>query len=301
MIGNMKKYRILAVIVLYKRTAMESESYHSLLAAIKRSGMNLDITVLVYDNSETSTPPQVNQESVKLEYVHNKRNPGICQAYNYGLKLAKKKAASWLLLLDQDTVVCEDYVREIGHSIGVDKDCTEVVSIVPHIMSHGKYISPVKIISGIANGRYPLGEGTCGIAPYPIMAINSGSLWRVSYLEDIGGFLDEFPLDYLDHWAFAKLNRMRKEVFVMDVTIEHNLSISDFENPVSISRYQSIISSELRFITNFTPKYVRSIFLLKLLFRFVRFLFKFRNKQFSWMTWRAIFSLLASFPHKDRL
>ena len=42
-----------------------------------------------------------------------------------------------------------------------------------------------------------------GVQNKAVMAINSGSLIKVSFLTEIGGFNGQFPLDYLDHWLFS--------------------------------------------------------------------------------------------------
>ena len=83
---------------------------------------------------------------------------------------------------------------------------------------------------------------------------------RVSAVKGIGGFDEEFPLDYLDHVTFRKLRRRGGHINVLQATLYHALSLNvdgeaKFENPNFLRRYWPYMRAEHRFYRRFaTPR-----------------------------------------------
>lgn len=277
--------KVTMVVVLYKLKPDESKTFHTLKQIMNSINSPLkDLELILYDNSPAKhhfTPPQV--EGIHITYHHDPRNLGIATAYNYAWSAAKENNSQWLLLLDHDTELTLDYFNSI---LTIEDIPENVAGVVPKINSENTMISPV-----YSNSLRPLKEErpTPGVQNQPVMAINSGALISVAFLDEINGFNQDFALDYLDHWLFYKIYEKGRKVYLMDVELEHELSVMDYTR-VSLQRYQSILNSEVNFYQNFKtdllPKYR-----IQLVKRFLKQVLTVKNKEIAKQTLKKIFSL----------
>ncbi|MCJ1341698.1 hypothetical protein MMC09_006995, partial [Bachmanniomyces sp. S44760] len=176
---------ILVVIVLYKKHPLQSETIASLERAVAHSPQLLhSLDILLWDNS----PSSIEQSSlpVAYDYVFAGNNAGTSGAYNHGMDVAEARGIPWLLLLDQDTAISEEFlVGMLGYS-NLLEERTEIASVVPFIRSHGSLVSPRFLNSFHRMPQIPpTFSGDCRRKAY---AINSGSLMRVASLRQIGGY-----------------------------------------------------------------------------------------------------------------
>ncbi|WP_251551934.1 glycosyltransferase [Neobacillus muris] len=276
--------KLTLVIVVYKTKIKDSTTYCSLLEALKENNGNFgDLSIVIYDNSpirQSIERPAIS--NVDIVYHHDSRNLGIAAAYNYAWSIAQKNGSDWLILLDHDTQLTSSYINEILH-LQISED--EVAAIVPKIISENTMISPVfsHSVRPLQNKR-----PQAGLQEEPVMAINSGTLIKTQFLNEIGGFNEEFPLDYLDHWLFFEIYARGRKVFVIDSVLEHELSVMDYSR-VSLSRYQSIIESEINFYKNY-KKDLLLAYKKQLAKRFLKQLLKVKNKKIAMYTLRKLFS-----------
>lgn len=115
-----------------------------------------------------------------------------------------------------------------------------------------------------------------------LMAINSASLLKISFLNEIDGFNEEFSLDYLDHWLYLEINKRKKSIQVLDVVIKHELSVMDY-NSISVERYQSILNSESNFYTNYSDL-PNKVYKNRLILRSFKQFIKVKNKKIAMLT-----------------
>jgi GT2 family glycosyltransferase len=268
--------KILFVIVLYKSKLHSSSSFQTL-----RKSTIKEVELLVYDNSpDKDDISRIKARNIELNYKWDPRNPGLSSAYNYALEKALENKKEWLLLLDQDSTLTSEYLNEI-QKINIVSIDSEVVAIAPRVKSNHEpfdIISPMKM--RIDGGFKPI-KAKNGIQTEPISAINSGSLFRVSFLKEINGFNPAFKLDFLDHWCYRKINRLSKKIYVINSFIHHDLSVSKgFLNNISITRYYSILNSEILFLAS-EGNLTKFLFRLRLIVRAFRFLSKNQKKFFS--------------------
>lgn len=270
----LKKYQWVIVLVLYEDQFSMMPSYTLLTRLLDQETCHL----FIYDNSKKKQSDKL-FEKTNVSYIHDESNPGLAEAYNAAREYLFTIHADFLILLDQDTVISQAYIEEL-EQITLNK---EVGAIVPVIKSGGKKISPV--FNDNYRGRTTV--PTNGIYN-SLMAINSGTIIPKEILKEIGTFNNQFPLDFLDHWFFWKLNQLGKKVEVLNVILEHDLSVLNYEN-VSIKRYQSIISSETLFYqqydTEYFPKYRKHLF-----FRSIKQFLTVRNRKI----WHKTFSVFLS-------
>lgn len=274
--------KITAVIVLYKVNIHDCKTFRTLSKFLqKHSYSNLEL--IMYDNSPE--PQKFSNDDctyTKVSYIHDQRNIGIVTAYNYAYSVAQKNGSEWLLLLDHDTEITEEYFNQM---LNLPEVTPDVAAFVPIVTNGDQWISPVysSSLRPLTDNRPPL-----GINWKPIMAINSGSLFRVSFLNELGGFNDEFPLDYLDHWIYHEVYARGYKTYVLNVRLRHELSVMDY-NSVSLSRYKSILNSEYIFYR----KYKTDLFLQyrkQLLKRFLKQLLLVKNKKIALYTLRFLLS-----------
>ncbi|MBS8265756.1 glycosyltransferase [Mesobacillus boroniphilus] len=277
--------KITAVVVFYKQEIERSKTFASLKDTLKsRTESPAELEVILYDNGPDKQDFEAGRYwGANFTYIHDPRNLGIATAYNFAWAQAGENGSEWLLLLDHDTELTDEY---FDHILRLGSPIDSVAAIVPQIKSNGVGISPV-----FSSQLRPLqGErpGT-GLQETPVMAINSGALIKLSFLNEIGGFNNGFALDYLDHWLFNEVYKRGQKVWVMDVILEHDLSVMDYSQ-VSINRYQSILDSEIRFYKEHKPELYRP-YKMQLAKRFLKQLLLVRNKQIAGYTFKRLISM----------
>jgi GT2 family glycosyltransferase len=274
------------VLVVYKSKLEDSNTYTSLLSVLNyNQSLKKDLSIVIYDNSPEKQEVPTNDQALEISYVHDPRNLGLATAYNFAYQLSLKNKSEWLLLLDHDTTLNEDYVKTI---LKVDKSIpNQIAAVVPKVVSKNIMISPVTSLSLL-----PLLEKrpNPGILTSPVMAINSGSLIKIDFLTQIGGFTEEFPLDYLDHWLFYKIYDTGHKVLLLDgVELQHELSVMDFGS-ISSVRYRSILDSEIKYFKNY-HKELFPAYKKLMVKRLIRQILIEKNKKIAAYTLRRLFSL----------
>lgn len=227
------------VLVIYNQKIEDSPSFQSI-----RNYLKGNFDVIIYDNSQVPQILDKEQYNFPIDYVHDYRNLGIANAYQYALD---KTSNAWLVLLDQDTNLTSDYFNELNDSLlKLDE---ETVVAVPKVFADGKIVSPA------SNIKYTLESNQLveGKQVESVTGINSGACFRVSWLKANGGFNQKFPLDYLDHWLFFSVYQSGHFVYLMNVVIEHDLSVMDY-NSISLDRYISISESENLYYRSYQKK-----------------------------------------------
>jgi len=233
---------ILFIVVIYEKKPNQSRTLISL------SKLSLDkIKVYLYDNSSTNENEKLvsHYQNLNIIYRSNPSNPGICTAYNSGIKLAKELKLDWVMLLDDDTDLTIDFIGKVIN-IDLKKISKKVVGFVPTVVSHktNRAISPKKYHPGgfLTNIKENYGELLNHIS-----AINSASLINVNFVEEIGGFNSLYNLDMLDYWFYREVYNKNKKIYLLDTTIFHSLSVDDKTNYVPIKRYKALLLAEKRF------------------------------------------------------
>lgn len=264
----MPNHLITIVVVIYQEKISDLPIY-ALLEELSQSPQNYYL--VIFDNS----PVSQNLPFSNVEYLHDPDNPGLAKAYNFAWKSARENKSNAVLLLDQDSQLTKEYFQIISKTI-----VNEVT--VPLVFSDSKQISPLNGEELITGKSHALGAGEY---QKRVMAINSGSLIPMTVLEKIGGFNEEFPLDYLDHWFYWKLSEEKLPVRVIDYRLEHQLSVLDYGR-ISLKRYQSILTSEERFYTKYDTTQLAQ-YKKHLLKRILKQLLTVKNKKIYKMTWKT--------------
>jgi GT2 family glycosyltransferase len=235
----------LAVIVLHKMPADQSQAFTSLQAL---SGHNRKVSatidLVVCDNTPYDQP---RPSAFQGLYISDKTNPGLAKCYNLTLRIADEREIPWLLLLDQDTTLTPEYLEEISSGAVHLLSDRKIVAIVPKLSDKGVLCSP--LYPPTYGPARMIDRTTAGDSSQRLHAFNSGAVLRVSSLKAIGGFPEDFPLDYLDHATFAALQDRGGRLHILNAILEHELSSNVERNrdPDFVQRQTGILDAEYRF------------------------------------------------------
>lgn len=175
-------------------------------------------------------------------YIHDNTicNKMLSGAYNDGMLIARQRNKKWIILLDEDTKINQNYIDKIK-TLNLSKDI-----YIPTLKNNkNKVLSPFwyNVSNGPFAPKYKLPR-----KGRMISAFNSGIIIRREAIETIGGFSKDYPLDYLDYWLFRQAYIRNFSIELLDAELMHGLSVEDYSE-VSLTRYLSILSSEHRFAT----------------------------------------------------
>lgn len=232
--------------------------------------------ILIYDNSPEAQNHAFFQRK-EVTYRHDAANPGLAKAYNEAIIQAQGKYDR-LLLLDQDTHLTVEYLQEVTAFVFDD----DIAVVVPRLFSGQRQLSPLSMEKMIGAHSQALSSGKTEM---PSMAMNSGTCITIDYLLTSGGFNEEFPLDFLDHWFFYQLWQNKKTLWVSQCKLQHELSVLNYRR-VSLLRYRSILQGEQHYYRNYQeaqwPSYRRHL-LLRCLKQFLTV----SNRQIWKLTWKS--------------
>jgi len=276
---------LVLVVVLFNCELKKSKTLNSLIDSFKKfQEDNLKaskkITLIIYDNSKTKLKTLNFEAPIKFIYFHDSNNSGLAKAYNHSLNYAIRNKSRWLTLLDQDSILPENYLSQLSLEIlKVKESC---VAIVPKVLSNNKLLSPCKVL--FWGSLRPLDINFYGKNHREVFAIGSGVTVSVSYLKKINGFNEFFWLDSLDRWLFNSIKNNNFNVWISNIKINHELSITNYDQLVTETRYLNIMKYESFFIKNYRNKAEFYFYRIRLLKRFFYLLFFVKNKAFAKMT-----------------
>ena len=201
---------VYAIIVLYNKSILDSNTYNS----IKRR--NNRIKLIVFDNS---TMDYGNKELCKennIDYLTTNENIGLSRAYNYIIDKYNFKDNDYIIILDDDTQLNEEYIEEAQ---AIARENKKSVSL-PLIMASDRMISPVKVTF---NCRIKTVEDINSIKPEKISAINTGMVLKANIFKKIK-YNEKLFLDYVDHDFMKQVRNEKIDINIMHSIINQNFS-----------------------------------------------------------------------------
>jgi GT2 family glycosyltransferase len=274
--------KILAIVVRYKTPIEQSHTLRSLSEAFSSDTELLgDYDVLLWDNSPMRLEnPQL---SFPFRYNFSDRNLGVAGAYNGALAHAESIGAPWLLLLDQDTTVTAPYLRRmLEYTREVESD-QSIATIVPFVRSHDSLVSPRKFGQFIFSHLIP--RPVSGIYRGDAYAANSGTVMRATALRAVGGYSEEFWLDFSDAYIFHALYGHGKHMYIADdLELGHSIASMNFDQEMSLERYRSFLAAENAYIAQYRSSPANLAQTFWLAGRAVKQYQRYNNKQFARIT-----------------
>lgn len=260
-------FKLFIVIVLYKLKPRDSSAFQTLQTAILQlQNARSDIKILLYDNSlDTCAPGDLPDNVI---YCAAKQNEGLYGAYNCALEMALSQDYSWLLTLDQDTVLPSDFLTRLSEIALACEIDASIAAIVPQLLDGGRLLSPLVIRPW---GPVILPDGFVGISELQTNAYSSGSMFKVSALRQMGAFNRYYWLDHQDAWVYRQLYQHGKRVYVAgDIQVTHQLSLLHHKSGFTINRYKNYLGAESAFCDQYDGKLRGLLLTLRLFGRIYR-------------------------------
>lgn len=215
---------IIALVVIYNKNCKESLTIQSL-----EKNRRYIKHIWVYDNSDKDFKNAEYCEKNDFKYLSQNKNVGLSKAYNYCINKINKNENKYIMILDDDTRLEEDYFKEI------ETTKKEHDIIIPIVIANKKIISPAKVIH---NCRIKSIEKQSEINENNISAINSGMLVKSTIYERIK-YNEDLFLDYVDHDFMKRVREEKYKVHVMKCKIIQSFSREEETRIESaISRYK---------------------------------------------------------------
>jgi GT2 family glycosyltransferase len=274
--------KILAIVVRYKTPIEQSQTLRSLSEAFSSTPEILgSYDVLLWDNSPV--PLEDPQLSFPFRYNFSDQNLGVAGAYNGALAHAESIGTPWLLLLDQDTTVTAHYLlRMLGYAKEVESD-QSIATIVPFVRSHDSLFSPRKFGRLIRSHLIP--PPVSGVYREDAYAANSGTMMRTAALRAVGGYSEEFWLDFSDIYIFHALHRQGKYMYIAgDLELSHSLASMNFDQEMGLERYRNFLAAENAYLAQYRSSLANLAQTFWLAGRAVRQYQRYNNKQFARIT-----------------
>ena len=235
------KTKLYIVIVLYRMDLAASPTFRTLLYSLAEAARDrVTVKILLFDNTPSEQHPVYLPDGV--EYFASPTNIGLADAYNLAASKAESEGFEWLLTLDQDTDLPADFISKMTYVAETCSTRPEIAAIVPHIRAGDRDVSPNWFGANMRPRWFPLDYS--GVPDQTVYAFNSGSMVRVSALKAIGGYSRMFWLDYCDAYIFRQIEKQHWKVFVAGtVHLQHDFSLLDIGNKMSLWRYQNAVEA----------------------------------------------------------
>lgn len=212
---------VLFFIVIYERPLEQCEAWRSLKRLLGKEVF--DTCVALHDNS--------------------KDNIYLAAAYNKAIDLAHEKGKRWLVLLDDDAQLTQEYLDALD---GFVQHPTAQCAVPVLNTSSGKQLSPQWYSN--QNGPFKALYSSKRHHDDIIMAFNSGAVFDVKLFDgQLGRFNTDYPIDYLDYYMFRRLSLDGITPAVLPVKMTHSLSIANSKQYITEQRYELLLAAELRF------------------------------------------------------
>lgn len=145
----------------------------------------------------------------------HQHNAGIARGLNDGLQIGASVGGRWLLTVDQDTVLGADYVTNLLTS------ASDISKRLPCVAA----VAAAEVTDGQGRIRYPVSE-VSGVETTPEV-IQTGTLWRIDALLEIGGFDESLGIDAVDAAACVRLRAAGYLIAVAPgVSLQHSIGSS---------------------------------------------------------------------------
>ena len=163
-----------------------------------------------------------------ITLIENKKNVGLAAAQNQGIKLALEDGVDWVLLLDQDSILDKDFVKNMlkaGHkyknkkNIGFLTPRHEFDDGSPSVPTYSKglFLRPKR-------HHMDLDE----IDDTILFGMASGSFIPRHTLEEVGLMREEFWIDYIDYeFSFRVRERGYRIIGVGGARLNHRLGVKN--------------------------------------------------------------------------
>lgn len=234
----MNEEKVVGVIVTYHPSI---SSLSDLLSALQTQ---LDSVVVVDNGSPESFKTWLaGRLDTRVEGVFLGENRGIAAAQNLGIRRARERGASHVLLLDQDSLPAPDMVAKLLEVARQMAACAHKVAAVgPRFLDERRKSPPPFIqVRGVQLRRQNCDDAT-SVVPVDYL-IASGCLIPVSVFDVVGLMQEELFIDYVDiEWGLRAKQQGFDSFGVCSAYMRHDLG----DEPIRLAGLAFPVRSALR-------------------------------------------------------
>ena len=281
----MKEEKVFTIIVTYNPNIKVFERQLKSLSIQLRQIIIVDNNSINFSEIESICQSFIGKYGLSIHFIPNSSNMGLGKAQNQGIDYARNHKAYFVLLLDQDSVLEDNFLKELllshdtlkngGLKVGAvgpiyyNEATQEVYPISRYFGPFLKRIKPSKIVTPAS------------------FLIASGSLIPINVLDEVGDMDENLFIDYVDlEWAF-RASKFGYYLFavpnarMMHAIGENNFNVGgkQMANHIPLRRYY-LFRNSLLLLRN---KYVSHWFKLREIFfiglRFVIFFIAAQDKK----------------------
>ena len=201
------KKEIAGVVVIYNPSENVLQNIYSYLNQIDR--------LFIVDNSENKNESFVEnlKNILQAEYIWNGKNIGIASALNIGVENATEKGYKYILTMDQDSEAPSNMVSILLNSFLMEPNIAIVAPILYHPIGRNE-----QQLKEITNKQV-------------LTVWTSGNLVKLDIFKKVGGYKDDFFIDYVDHEFCLRLNSYGFKIYICSKTaLKHNLGSTKEKN-----------------------------------------------------------------------
>ncbi len=191
---------------------------------VQRLSVQIPHLILVDNNSDGYSLPQIAKVAARgVEVIYNSSNRGVAAALNQGLHRAREIGYAWIITLDQDSQPAPDLVDQLCVAYSKATNQWSICIVAPQIINleldkRTYYLRPY--LGPLYIRVYCHGEDLDSVTT----VITSGSLINLDIFEALGGFREDFFIDYVDtEYCLRALGRGYRIVVACKAKINHVL------------------------------------------------------------------------------
>lgn len=187
----------------------------SIIENIERALMQVDLLILVDDSGHQSGKQLDFSNMESIFYIKNKKNIGIADSLNQGLRKADELGYDFVLTLDDDTVLNSKYLENVFEFLEQDNTLQQEIGIV----CLSRQLSKTQELN------YTLKR----------TIITSGSIISISDFNTVGGFDKGMFIDLVDFDYCLKIRKLNKVlVQINQIGMEHSVGNIDIKHFLGI-------------------------------------------------------------------
>jgi rhamnosyltransferase len=164
--------------------------------------------VVVIDNGSSSEErvalTKASLDSSFVSLILNEENIGQAKALNMGVAYAKEQGYSWVLTMDQDSLVSPEMIDNMSIVYQQCKEIAPIASICPVLASYDGISPPPKTELQLRSFSGKKIDGEYSLIK---IAITSGNLIDINVFNQIGVFEEDFFIGYVDQEFSLRLFR----------------------------------------------------------------------------------------------
>lgn len=187
----------------------------SILNKLDVNAAEIDNIILV-DNSSVSNQQKIEKLAYKNKhYIFNEKNLGIAESLNIGVKKALLVGAEFLLLLDQDSVLTENYIEKMYSVFSSYPNRERIAIVAPKYIDEdsGEVSSFAEIHSDEVQSV--------------LITMTSGNFLPVEIFKKVGYFDSSYFIDYVDNEFCLRCKKAGYEILeAQNVYLKHKLGES---------------------------------------------------------------------------